>query len=133
MNAEQFWARIDTMTSLEKCWIWPGAQGSGYGQVIWNGKHLGAHCLAWQLIFGSIPVGKELDHLCRTPLCVNPWHCEAVDHRTNLLRGTGIGAKNFAKTHCPRGHNYSGFNINGRRICRLCHNESLKKYRRGKQ
>lgn len=39
---------------------------------------------------------------------------------------------NLAKTHCPKGHEYSGDNliihITGKRICYICKNEQKKKY-----
>jgi hypothetical protein len=40
----------------------------------------------------------------------------------------GGGAKNAAKTHCPRGHEYRGWNVmwrpTGGRRCRTCHDEA---------
>jgi segregation and condensation protein B len=37
-----------------------------------------AHRQSYRLIVGKIPVGLELDHLCRVPRCVNPYHLEPV-------------------------------------------------------
>lgn len=34
-----------------------------------------------------MPLGLELDHLCRQRDCVNPQHLEAVTHSENTRRG----------------------------------------------
>jgi hypothetical protein len=38
------------------------------------------------LIFGPIPDGLQLDHLCRVRCCVNPNHLEPVTAKENTLR-----------------------------------------------
>ena len=52
------------------CWIWTGYAdpGNGYPK---NGPEW-AHRLSYELHVGPIPSGLTIDHLCRTPLCVNP-------------------------------------------------------------
>jgi HNH endonuclease len=37
--------------------------------------------------FGPVPVGTELDHLCRVRACINPDHLEPVTHAENCRRG----------------------------------------------
>lgn len=73
------------------CWLWSGAPRElGYGQVRIGGRRgrtVAAHRLIYELAVGEIPVGLELDHLCRTRHCVNPRHLEAVTHRENVRRG----------------------------------------------
>jgi hypothetical protein len=44
-----------------------------------------AHRYAWEQFFGEPPT-LELDHLCRTKSCVNPWHCEDVTTKVNVQR-----------------------------------------------
>lgn len=34
----------------------------------------------------EIPAGLHLDHLCRNPGCVNPWHLEPVSPLENMRR-----------------------------------------------
>lgn len=129
------------------CVVWAASQqgkgykeGKSYGQF-WNGQKLrGAHQAAYELFVGPIPEGLEVDHLCRNKLCMNPDHLEAITHRENQIRwGCGrpeIGDFNKAKTHCPRGHPYSGDNLiiekksNGKfmRRCKICRTEQQKKY-----
>ena len=109
------------------CWIWMrSTNGVGYGKVSINGRLKYAHRVSYSLLVGPIPYGAVSDHLCRTRCCVNPWHLEMVDHRTNLLRGETTTARNASRTHCPKGHPYSGDNlkigVNGNRLCRACQN-----------
>jgi hypothetical protein len=112
------------------CWFWTGATSSrrlGYGTIYANGRHQPAHRVSYELFVGPVPVGLELDHLCRVPCCVNPDHLEPVTHQENTRRGTAgkvAGALQQAKTHCPSGHPYTPENTyyraNGHRECREC-------------
>lgn len=108
------------------CWIWNGYKTrSGYGTIHIGGKQKRAHRVVYEFIKGSIPDGIELDHLCRNKLCCNPDHLDPVDHRTNVLRGSGIPAKNAQMTHCKNGHAFTKENTyikkNGNsRVCRMC-------------
>lgn len=114
-----------------RCWIWQGSiQPSGYGQFWLNGKMVRPHRVAYTLWIGSIPEGKQLDHVrergCISRACVNPAHLEAVTSRINTLRGDGFAAINLQKTHCPQGHEYSPQNTyarKGMRHCKTCLDE----------
>lgn len=112
------------------CWIWTGAPDTdGYGRIQIGGKSERAHRVTWALLNGYPPPGLELDHVCRVRACVNPAHLELVTRRENLLRGIGWGARNAAKTGCPRGHPYNRIGSNGGRRCSQCDNESQHRYR----
>jgi hypothetical protein len=50
----------------------------------------------------------------------------------STLRGVTRAAANAAKTACPRGHVYSGKNINGERICQTCSTVAQRRYREKK-
>lgn len=78
-----------TRVSEDECWVWMRARNNhGYGQIGHDRKVVYAHRVSWELHHGRpVPDGKELDHLCRNPPCVNPSHLEAVTHRENCLRG----------------------------------------------
>jgi hypothetical protein len=114
----RFWAKVDRS---DGCWLWRGcAVPPGYGQFApTRDKRIGAHRYAYEQLIGPIPEGLSLDHLCRTPLCVNPSHLEPVTHAENMRRSR--------KTHCKRGHELAGDNLyftkRGDRGCRACRTE----------
>ena len=102
------------------CWIWLGAvKARDYGLIRVNRRLRLAHVLAYEMTFGPVPKGKELDHKCRVHPCVRPDHCEAVTHRVNVLRGL----RAVKPSHCHQGHPMTGDNIYvsvGKRSCRIC-------------
>jgi hypothetical protein len=109
------------------CWLWMAFREphGGYGKFFLDDRCLYAHRWAYEFLRGEIPPGLHLDHLCRTPACVNPWHLEPVTARVNVVeRGRGTTARNAAKTHCLRNHALDTSNTytdkRGRRQCRRC-------------
>lgn len=107
------------------CWIWAGGDNGRYGTLnIGNHKMQPAHRATYELAKGKIPDGLHIDHLCRNTFCVNPDHLEAVTCKENVMRGEGLASINAKKTHCPKGHPYSGDNLylhpNGSRKCVTC-------------
>lgn len=129
--AERFWSKVN---KTHFCWEWTASRHpDGYGHFGINGRIMGAHRWAFEQERFPIPEGFELDHLCRNRACVRPDHLEVVSHKTNLLRGVGVGAKNRDKTHCKNGHEFTLENTyrrsdNGGRKCRTCHHRSVHKY-----
>jgi hypothetical protein len=112
---ERFWQKVN---KTDTCWIWVGSKNDeAYGNFNHNGTVVKAHRFAYELLKGPIPKDRELDHLCRNPSCVNPEHLEAVTHQENMKRGHFFNTK---KTHCPRGHEYTGRNTRGSRLCKIC-------------
>lgn len=114
------------------CWLWTaGLFKTGYGSIHIGTKTKRAHRVMYELVKGPVPDGKPLDHLCRVRSCINPNHLEPVTHQENARRGIGgetTRRRMKAKTHCPKGHPYEGYNIiwinngivkNGRG-CRIC-------------
>ena len=107
------------------CWSGFSINSKGYATLyIAPGRTAKAVTLAYELRYGPVPKGLELDHLCRNRWCWNPDHVEPVTRSVNQLRGK----KGEEKTHCPQGHPYSEentlmhLNNNGRyrKQCRLC-------------
>ncbi len=76
--APRFWAKVHKTPT---CWNWTGARtGSGpvkHGQVMWREHYRTpqkAHRVAWELTFGPIPVGRQINHHCDNPVCCRPEH-----------------------------------------------------------
>jgi hypothetical protein len=128
-----FWLRVDKngpipaeRPELGPCWIWPTK--SPYGKCTWFGLYIHTHILAYSLLRGRVPVGLELDHLCKNTRCCNPWHLEAVTHQENNRRGW------LHVTQCPQGHPYSGNNLQMERgkwrRCAECNRQNARRYYR---
>ena len=127
---ERFWSKVE---KSDGCWLWTAATDTkGYGNFSVCGHATKAHRVAYELVVGPIPTGLCIDHLCRTPTCVNPAHLEPVTNEENIMRGVGFSARNKVKTHCPSGHPYSGDNLlnrGSRRGCAACRRRDWATYR----
>lgn len=126
ITTERFWQKV---RQDGRCWIWTGAADrNGYG--LWtppkgSGLRMGmAHRFSFIDAKGPVPIGLELDHLCRTHACVKPSHLEAVTHAENMRRYSE------AVTECPQGHPYDEGNTyvraSGYRRCRACAREAAR-------
>lgn len=113
------------------CWEWNASKTSdGYGWFRDGSGPVRAHQWAYEYFIGPVPEGLELDHLCRNRACANPYHLEPVTDRENTIRGVNARPK---KTHCKQGHAFTPdntyFRKNGRRACRQCSRNSMRKKR----
>lgn len=121
----KFWAR--TKVSDESgCILWTGSKwNTGYGRIIYGGKHVGVHRVAWSILVGQIPAGLFVCHRCDNPPCLNVEHLFLGTCSENFrdMHAKGRG-KERKKTHCPAGHSYSGDNFvverDGSRKCKIC-------------
>lgn len=124
-TTEEILARVMRLVRIDAsgCWIWTAHLNEhGYATFsVRKGRTVKVHRWLFEQKKGPA-TGLDLDHLCRTPACVNPEHLEAVTHRENLRRGETFVARQLARTHCPRGHAYSehGRTYRGKRQCRTC-------------
>ena len=134
----RFWDRADKSGGPSACWIWLGSRTGGKGKAPYgvirdaSSKSFAAHRVAFELLNGPIPVDLTIDHLCRTPPCVNPAHMEPVSRAENTRRAPLVQAA-AAKTHCMRGHAFTPENTyicgKGWRHCKLCQNATVRQYR----
>jgi len=108
------------------CWMWTGRldpRGRGrYGGA-------SSYRVIYEKFIGPVPDGLELDHVCRTPACVNPDHLEPVTNVENMRRHY------MTVTHCKNGHPFDEANTYqrterciGRRSCRACNREAVARY-----
>ena len=117
------------MIKTSDCWLYLGPfHYSKYSIPYGTYGRKQAHRISYEIFNGEIPGGLTIDHLCKTPVCINPSHLEAVSISTNVLRGNGICAKNARKTICVRGHSLIPENlskiIKTKRICLVCVREN---------
>lgn len=124
--ADDFWTHVHK-SHEHGCWTWTAkTEPKGYGR--WRSTL--AHRESWRRASGDIPGGLWVLHHCDNPPCVNPAHLylgTVVENVRDMIeRG-----RNFIpapKTHCNRGHELAGENLQiaGRRKqrrCRTCGNE----------
>ncbi len=140
---ERFLEKVDKVAGEDGCWLWisshVGKPPWQYGTFRVDKATVGmvmAHRFSYELLVGPIPKGLQLDHLCRTPLCVNPAHLEPVTARENVLRSSGFPARQASQTHCKYGHPLSGENLairaDGSRQCIACRRRRQRnEYRKG--
>lgn len=90
----RFWQKVSGQ-GVDSCWLWQGATTvNGYGRFVpRRGIWVLSHRWAYEAMRAEIPAGLDMDHLCRTRACVNPWHLEPVTRQVNALRGASTAPK----------------------------------------
>lgn len=103
---ERFLSKIAPVES--GCWLWTGWRSElGYGRFRMGPpdfKMAVAPRVSYEFFVGPIPDGHHIDHLCRTPSCVNPDHLEPVTPRENTRRGLAPAIVVARTGACARGH-----------------------------
>lgn len=117
-----------------ECWRWTQRPNKdGYGRLSLPGRRGGsvaAYRFSYEYHRAEIPEGLHLDHLCRNPICVNPWHLEPVTLEENNRR------KWRHVTHCVAGHAFNEENTDydrGKRRCKECGRRRSREYARMKR
>ena len=134
---QRFWLRVDKRPGFGpwgNCWRWTGSyRDNVYGQMMVDGKRVGARRVAYFLHYGIWPNPCAM-HKCDVPACVRWKHIEAGswnDNRQDAIRKGRMPLpwnilEHRAKTHCPRGHEYNEENTlhyRGYRYCKPCRKE----------
>lgn len=112
---------IDPITN---CWNWTRQLHQGYGRVYFRGRPWSVHRVLYLWKFHELPEYNfsgefVLDHLCDNRSCCNPDHLQITSNKNNVLKGSGITAKNARKKLCKRGHEFS-LRKSGGRKCLTC-------------
>ena len=141
-DLDRFLANV--LVGGDGCWIWQGAKrAKKYGHLRVQGKQPAAHRLSYRLLAGPVPDGMLVCHHCDTPLCVRPSHLFLGSPKDNSQDASEKGRINGQqKTHCPKGHPYSGDNLYLRppsrwqkvnRMCRTCMRANTRRWRAEKK
>lgn len=131
VNQELFWSNVDQSGGPDACWPCKLKSDikSGYVRVMTGSRKLGnrkmmlAHVVAFVLTGGDLTKEKPFVlHRCDNPPCCNPAH-HFAGNQTDNMRDMAAKGRNL-KTHCPKGHPYSGANLyvgsDNHRRCRTC-------------
>lgn len=109
---------------LKDCVLLPNKPRSrdGYLQISRGGRVYYAHRFYYIQKKGEIPVGFQLDHLCKNRACVNVDHLEPVAPKENVHRANMKHA--FKQGRCQKGHALAVVGVyqhpTGGRMCRGC-------------
>lgn len=136
LRSRPAWERVldRTIAAPNGCVICTFAPArDGYCQVYDEGKRPATHRVVYEHFRGPIPDGLTLDHSCRTPKCVNPWHLEPRSIWENsVLLGLGPAGMNAFKTRCKHGHPFSRENTrhtSAGRTCLTCERDRQRQQR----
>lgn len=91
---------------ITPCWLWTLAdsgngRGGGYPRMKLNNRTCAVHIVSYTNSHGYVPGNKQIDHLCRSRLCVRPTHLEMVSHVENQKRrdiSRGLAPKRKKRT-----------------------------------
>jgi hypothetical protein len=109
------------------CLLWVGEARGKYPYVGVHGRTRYAHRVAYEIAYGAVPTGLEVDHLCKVTFCINPDHLEAVTRTVNVRRSRAPEANRLRgrqRTHCKNGHEYE----DSSHRCRICRELSFQRF-----
>jgi hypothetical protein len=106
----------------------------GYAQIGWSIPGEGrkndmttAHRAAWTAVYGQIPAGMTIDHMCKNRRCVNVQHLRMLTNFENARRTSG---RDWPLGTCINGHGNEYLRReSGRWQCSICAREYQQRYR----
>lgn len=111
----------------------------GYAQVGWHSRSGGKRCVTlchrvvWMALYGDIPEGMTIDHMCKNRRCVNIEHLRMLTNFENARRTSG---RDWALGECANGHPSKSFlrqEPNGRLRCTACTADAHRRHRAKKR
>lgn len=128
---EKVWELLDISLGADSCWIWAGKSTHGYGWICLAGhgrKKIMIHRLMLEQKLGRpLMAGMFALHRCGNSICGNPFHLYEGTQKDNVADAIRHGRwtpyhPQPKKTHCPKGHPYSGANLlpGKHQRCRIC-------------
>jgi hypothetical protein len=136
--ADRFWAKVNIVAGGE-CWTWTRSRSrGGYGKfnARINGKRVHtASRIAWIICHGIIPGRLHVLHRCDNPPCVRPDHLFLGTNLDNVRDSIAKGRR-ARPEQCVNGHQFSKSNTyiipaTGRRNCKQCRRNAVRRYRQG--
>jgi len=114
------------------CWEWQlSLRGYGYGRIKVGRKTFSTHRFMYVYYYNTIDPSLQIHHKCNNAKCCNPHHLVQITARENTLQNNNPTAKNFRKTHCKYGHEFTTQNTHyrksGGRRCLTCKRVAAKK------
>lgn len=90
-NRARFWAKVNKAgpipshtQSLGPCWEWMASRNDdGYGEFRLGGRVRKAHRTSYEMVYGEVPDGMDIDHQCRNRACVRPDHLRLATNKQN--------------------------------------------------
>jgi hypothetical protein len=101
------------------CWLWAGKR---------TPKGYGPHRRAYEALVGSVPDGRQLDHLCRVRHCINPAHLEPVTAQENVLRSPVVTPRDTCRSGRHPWPEYVYERPTGERECAGCRADRVAEY-----
>ena len=98
---KRYWAKVRKTPG--GCWEWTAATNlQGYGRFRLDGRMSQAHRVSayWAGIIHSVDFDiddRDVDHICKNRLCVNPGHLRALDRSTHSSLGTKLTQQQVAE------------------------------------
>lgn len=141
---------LPSLKELGGCIFGSSISQFGYSRKTKNGKTYQSHRLVWEELYGEIPKGMVIDHVCHNVAiandmclgekfcihrsCINPAHLRMITSQENQLEGLN-GLRN--RKYCKNGHELAVVGVSPRNRntgrTNLCCNECTRINNRASQ